>query len=177
MNDTALPEGDTPSDSVEALTRFYERTLAGYVRKARCWLRRHRIDENTLSAEGAVQAAWLRILERLQRTPGPRVPAPADLQREIPIVLWNVIVDARRSQSASKRTCKGERKIQGLDSTWDVVDRHGTRPDEELIARVVDIGVDQILVPVLFLSRYWCQADIAVSSIFEGKNELTPISR
>jgi hypothetical protein len=67
MNDARPRRGDPPN---ETLDQFYQRTQMQYIRMAMYWVRRLRIDENGLSAEGAVQNAWMRLLDRLQQPHG-----------------------------------------------------------------------------------------------------------
>jgi DNA-directed RNA polymerase specialized sigma24 family protein len=165
MNRTALPQNDITSDPFETPARFFERTRSECIHLARCWLRRFQVTENTLAAEGAVHAAWVRILERHRRSPGPGTPALADIEKEFPAVLWCVVVDARRRQNADKRACGGG-KIQDLDSAADVIDRHVTQPEEELIARE---GEEQLLDWLRRVDPVLCDVALKLKSGFTKK--------
>ena len=127
MKDIPSSDGDKATGPIETLEQLFERTGTHYVRLARQWIRRYRIDENRLADEGAVHSAWIKILERSRTRPVPLILTAAEFEKEFPTVLRNVIKDARRRQQAGKRAC-GE--LLSLDAAADVpVDAHTDRPD------------------------------------------------
>jgi DNA-directed RNA polymerase specialized sigma24 family protein len=131
MNGTVSSHGDGSTDPIETLDQFIERTRTQYVRRAKRWIRRFGIDEIRLSDEGAVHEACLKLLERAPESQRPPVRMRAELEKEFPVILRNVIVDAGRRQNADKRACA---EMQSLASAADVVDPHAVPPDKRVIA-------------------------------------------
>jgi DNA-directed RNA polymerase specialized sigma24 family protein len=131
MNGTATSNGDDPADRLETLARFYELTRTRHIRMAGRWVRRFRINEGCLSAEGAVHNVWLKLLARIQQDRTPPSQNLEEFEKTFTPMLWTVILDARRRQNARKRA-SGD--VQSLDSAWDLVDLHAVRPDDGVIA-------------------------------------------
>ena len=117
--------------AMDSLVGFAEQSQARLVTKAELWLTRFRLDTIELSAEAAVHAAWLALLERSQRNGIHAIRSAADFERIFTLLLRHVILDERRRQNARKRA----RRVSALDPALEVVDSQSVRPDEHVIGQ------------------------------------------
>ena len=125
------PGPTSPNPSVDTLDRFAERDRSRYVAMARARLSRLGIEETVLSAEGAVQEAWIRLCRRMNDGRTPPI-NPQDFDRIFTGLLLQAIVDTRREQDARKRSAPP--RDHRDPALLELVDRQAVPPEDHVAA-------------------------------------------
>jgi RNA polymerase sigma factor (sigma-70 family) len=108
-----LPDGHEPAsdfhsraevDPLDAVGRFAERDRSKYIALARRRLRHLGVKEATLTPEGAIQEACLRLCQRIRTFEDPPVTTPEDWDDRLIRILNRLTWEAGRRQRAQKRS-------------------------------------------------------------------------
>jgi len=125
---TSDPHSRAEEDPLEAVGRFAERDRRKCIALARRRLRHLGVEEATLTPEGAVQEACLRLCRRIKSGEDPPVTTPADwddrLTRSVKRVTW----EAGRWQRAQKRSAPD--RVHNELALLGAPDTRARRPDE-----------------------------------------------
>jgi RNA polymerase sigma factor (sigma-70 family) len=128
----SIPETD--GDPVVSLDRFAEQSRTKYIGMARHWIRRFHIDEIGLSADEAVNGAWVVLCQRIRNGSLPPIRTLGGFEKVFRPILRQNLVDQCRQERARKRARIGKwRRVHVSQDILDMRESPGPLPEQLVI--------------------------------------------
>jgi RNA polymerase sigma factor (sigma-70 family) len=128
----SIPETD--GDPVVSLDRFAEQSRTKYIGMVRRWIRRFHIDETGLSAEDAVNGAWVVVCQRVRNGSLSPIHIPEGFENVFTPILRQYLVDHCRQERARKRARMGKwRRVHVSQDILDMRESTGPRAEQLVI--------------------------------------------